>query len=117
MIDMVFPACVLKIENKFGKHMHIMTDAFYEIHYGKIIDEYKLYYTIDKQLSTIWEIHHMFEKHNTIKYDEYILQERDYEKNASVIISSKPWIEICTSNGSFRIQITDEMYNETMLRL
>ena len=77
MIDMVFPACVLMIENKFGRRMHIMTEAFYEIHYYKIIDECKVYITIEQQLNTIWEIHNMFEKHNNIKCDEYILQERD----------------------------------------
>ena len=117
MIDIVFPACVLRIESKFGRIMYIMTEAFYEIHYLKIIDEYKLYYTIDKQLSTIWEIHHMFEKHNIIKYDEYILQERDYQKRVRIIISGKGYIEICFSNDSFRIKISDEIYNETKLRL
>ena len=117
MIDMVFPACVLRIESKFGRRMHIMTEAFYEIHYYKIIDECKVYKTIEQQLNTIWGILYMFEKHNIINCDEYILQERDYEKNVPIIISSKPYIEICISNDSFRIKISDEIYNETMLRL
>ena len=59
----------------------------------------------------------MFEKHDNINCDEYILQERDYKKRVLIIMSSEPYIKICMANDSFRIKISDEIFNETMLRL
>ena len=97
--------------------MHIMTEAFYEIHYYKIIDECKVNKTIEIQLKTIWEILNIIEKHNLINCDEYILQEIDYEKSVLIILSSKPYLEIWLSNDVFKIKISDEIYNETKMRL
>ena len=62
MLDMVFPACVVKIfecqfltfadiikegYDKIRSPGYIMTEEFFEIHYPKITEEYKLYRAID----------------------------------------------------------------------
>ena len=115
IINMVFAACVLRtIECKFGNHIHIMTEAFYEIHYRKIMDEYKLHNTIKRQLIIIREIRKVFESYGMIKYDEYILQETNYQKYVHIGVHYKPRIDICTPNDSYRIQLSNKMYDENI---
>ena len=115
IINMVFPACVLRtIEFQYGKNIHIMTEAFYEIHYRKIMDEYKLHNTIRRQLIIIWEIRKVLESYGMIKYDEYILQERNYQKYIHISVGHKPRIDIYTPNDSYRIQLSNKIYKEAM---
>ena len=113
IINMVFPACVLRtIDCKSGDHIHIMTDAFYEIHYRKIIDEYKLHNTINRQLIIIRKIRELFTSYGVIKFHEYILQETFYQKFVNICISCKPRIYIYTPNGKYIIQLSHKMYDE-----
>ena len=113
IIDMVFPACVLRtIDCKYGNHIHIMTEDFYDIHYNKIIDEYQLHNTINQQLKVIEQIHEVFYNYSIIKYSEFILQLKDYKKIIHIDVHEKPIIYINTNNGKYRIQISNKMYKE-----
>ena len=73
IIDMVFSACVVKkIDNQRRYLTHIMTEAFYEIHYPKITEEYKLYRAIRKQCMFIRSIYEVFSNYGiTIIKDLY----------------------------------------------
>ena len=113
IIDMVFPTCVLRtIDCKDGYPIHIMTKTFFDIHYRKIIDEYKLHHTINRQLKVIQKIHEVFHNYRIIKYNEFILQPKNYEKFIHIDVHERPRIYINTNNGKYRIQISNIMYEE-----
>ena len=117
IIDMVFPACVLRIiVCQYGFLIYIMTEAFYEIHYRKIMEEHKLQNTIHKQLKAIRKIYEVFLTYGMIKRKEFILKEPNEDKRIRINPYAKPKIEIHTPNVSYRIQLSNEIYDKAMWR-
>ena len=60
----------------------------------------------------IEQIHEVFSRYSIIKYNEFILQPRDYNKYVNIDVNEKPRIYIGTSNGKYRIQLSNKMYEE-----
>ena len=113
IIDIMFPACVLITVNcRYGNRIHIMTGAFYDSKYRKIIDEYQLHNTIKRQLFAIQKIHEVFSSYSIIKSNEFILQPKDGKKYIHIGVHKKPIIYINTPNGVYRIHLSNKIFEE-----